>query len=253
MSVQRSSAGGVEALTATAAIGEAARSAWCRAHGPYSQQLAKWHENAAQTPAEPEEARAAPQHTRGNRGGIKELERGVRRNNRALAWAAASLVLSGKLEAVFENDIEQGTTRDVAERGQEAAAHRLSAYRQGRVPRHVDSRAQRNGCRDRRRARGQTVLGCEIELGRWPYPPRRDELTFGKPTAAEFLPGFFDVISIKLALVFGSPTSPKASASLRLRRTQLPKMEGQREILRSSIILMVQHFVGVGCTCREYL
>jgi hypothetical protein len=83
---------------------EAARSVWCREHGVYPQQLQQWRENAMQALAEPEEVRASPQQTRQDRRRIKELEREVRRKDKALAETAALLVLSRKLEAVFNKD-----------------------------------------------------------------------------------------------------------------------------------------------------
>ena len=97
----------LEAVIATAAMDEATRSAWCRENGVYPQQLQQWRDNATQALAEPEEARASPQQTKHDRRRIKELEREVRRKDRALAETAALLVLSRKLEAVF-NDKEKG-------------------------------------------------------------------------------------------------------------------------------------------------
>jgi hypothetical protein len=94
----------LEAVTTTAAMDEAARSVWCREHGVYPQQLQQWRENAMQALAEPEEVRASPQQTRQDRRRIKELEREVRRKDKALAETAALLVLSRKLEAVFNKD-----------------------------------------------------------------------------------------------------------------------------------------------------
>ncbi len=93
----------LEAVITTASMDEAARSAWCREHGVYPQQLAQWHNSATEALAEPEEARASPQQTRQDRRRIKELEREVHRKDRALAETAALLVLSRKLEAVFNN------------------------------------------------------------------------------------------------------------------------------------------------------
>ncbi len=93
----------LEAVITTASLDEAARSAWCREHGVYPQQLAQWRSNATQALTEPEEARASPQQTRQDRRRIKELEREVHRKDRALAETAALLVLSRKLEAVFNN------------------------------------------------------------------------------------------------------------------------------------------------------
>lgn len=93
----------LEAVIATAAMDEAARSAWCRENGVYPQQLQQWRENATQALAEPQEARASPQQTKQDRRRIRELEREVRRKDRALAETAALLVLSRKLEAVLSN------------------------------------------------------------------------------------------------------------------------------------------------------
>ena len=93
----------LEAVIATASMDEAARGAWCREHGVYPQQLAQWRDSATQALAEPEEARASPQQTRQDRRRIKELEREVHRKDRALAETAALLVLSRKLEAVFND------------------------------------------------------------------------------------------------------------------------------------------------------
>ena len=84
----------LEAVIATAALDEASRSAWCREHGVYVQQLQQWRDNATQALAAPEEARASPQQTQHDRRRIKELERELRRKDRALAETAALLVLS---------------------------------------------------------------------------------------------------------------------------------------------------------------
>jgi transposase-like protein len=94
----------LEALIATAGMDEAARSAWCREHGVYAQQLQQWRESAMQALAEPEEARASPQQTKQDRRRIKELEREVRRKDKALAETAALLVLSKKVAAIFNKD-----------------------------------------------------------------------------------------------------------------------------------------------------
>jgi len=93
-----------EAVLATSAMDEAARSAWCREHGVYPQQLAQWRAAATEALAEPEEARASPRETRQDRRRIKELERQLQRKDQALAETAALLVLSRKLEAVFNNN-----------------------------------------------------------------------------------------------------------------------------------------------------
>ena len=91
----------LEAVITTAALDEAARSAWCREHGVYPQQLAQWRSSAMQALGSPEEVRASPQQTREDRRRIKELERELRRKDKALAETAALLVLSKKVEAIF--------------------------------------------------------------------------------------------------------------------------------------------------------
>jgi len=83
---------------------EAARSAWCREHGVYPQQLQQWRDSATQALAEPSEKRASPQQTKEDRRRIKELERELRRKDKALAETAALLVLSKKVEAIFNKN-----------------------------------------------------------------------------------------------------------------------------------------------------
>ncbi|CAG9184711.1 IS3 family transposase ISAzo10 [Cupriavidus laharis] len=84
----------LEAVIITAAMDESARSAWCREHGVYPQQLQQWRDSATQALAEPAERHASPQQTKEGRGRIKELERELRRKDKALAETAALLVLS---------------------------------------------------------------------------------------------------------------------------------------------------------------
>jgi len=97
-----SAAARLEAVIATAALDEVSRSAWCREHGVYPQQLEQWRGAATQALAEPEEARASPQQTKHDRRRIKELERELQRKDRALAETAALLVLSKKVAAIFD-------------------------------------------------------------------------------------------------------------------------------------------------------
>ena len=91
----------MDAVLSTAAMDEAGKSAWCRASGVYPQELEAWRQAAMQALAEPEEVRASPKKTKQDRRRIKELERELRRKDKALAEAAALLVLSKKLEAIF--------------------------------------------------------------------------------------------------------------------------------------------------------
>ena len=90
-----------DAVLTTAVMDEAGKSAWCRAHGTYAQQLAAWQQHATQALAEPAEGRASPQQTKQDRRRIKELERELLRKDRALAETAALLVLSKKAKAIF--------------------------------------------------------------------------------------------------------------------------------------------------------
>ena len=96
-----------EAVLMTAALDEAGKSAWCRERGVYPQELEQWRESATQALAEPEEIRASPRETKADRRRIKELERELRRKDKALAETAALLVLSKKLEAIFQRDKDE--------------------------------------------------------------------------------------------------------------------------------------------------
>jgi transposase len=86
----------------TAAMDEAQRNAWCREQGLFPADLQQWRQDAMAGLSQPEEARASPQETREDRRRIKELERDLRRKEKALAETAALLVLSKKLEALFQ-------------------------------------------------------------------------------------------------------------------------------------------------------
>jgi hypothetical protein len=92
----------LEAVITTAAMDEAQRSAWCREQGLFPSDLQQWRQSAMSALSQPEEARASPQETREDRRRIKELERDLRRKEKALAETAALLVLSKKLEALFQ-------------------------------------------------------------------------------------------------------------------------------------------------------
>jgi len=97
----------LEAVITTAAMDEAQRSAWCREQGLFPADLQQWRQSAMAALSQPEEARASPQETREDRRRIKELERDLRRKDKALAETAALLVLSKKLEALFREGEEE--------------------------------------------------------------------------------------------------------------------------------------------------
>ena len=98
------SAARFDAVLTTASMGEEGKSAWCRANGVYPQTLPQWRDAARQALAEPHEAGASPKQTKHDRRRIKELERELRRKEKALAETAALLVLSKKVEAIFNKD-----------------------------------------------------------------------------------------------------------------------------------------------------
>lgn len=90
-----------DAVLTTATMDEAGKSAWCRANGLYLQELIAWRQSAVQALTKPEEARASPHQTRQDRRRIQELERELRRKDKALAETATLLVLSKKVAAIF--------------------------------------------------------------------------------------------------------------------------------------------------------
>ena len=89
----------LEAVIATAAMNEAARSAWCRERDVYPCELEAWKQDAIGGLGEPRETENAA--VKQDRRRIKELERELHRKDKALAETAALLVLSKKLAAVF--------------------------------------------------------------------------------------------------------------------------------------------------------
>lgn len=92
----------------TAAMDEASKSAWCRENGMYAQELEQWRAAATLALADPEDAtRISDREKKADRRRIKELERDLRRKEKALAEAAALLVLSKKLEAIFPKDKDE--------------------------------------------------------------------------------------------------------------------------------------------------
>ena len=106
----------LEAVIATAAMDEAARSAWCREHSLFPADLDRWKQDALGGLGEPRDDGAAEakqdqaaKRTDATQSGqparrrIKELERDLSRKDKALAETAALLVLSKKLLAIFRN------------------------------------------------------------------------------------------------------------------------------------------------------
>jgi len=86
----------------TAALNAQALSEYCRRKGLYPEQIARWKEAAMAGNAEPKpltrEERAAWQQEKKR---TRELERELRRKDKALAEAAALLVLKKKVQAIW--------------------------------------------------------------------------------------------------------------------------------------------------------
>jgi hypothetical protein len=91
----------LQAVIATAAMDEAQLSAWCREQGMYPTELQQWRSEATAALAESTEEQVTPQQAREDKKRIKELERDLKRKDKALAEAAALLVLSKQMEAIF--------------------------------------------------------------------------------------------------------------------------------------------------------
>jgi len=98
-----SSAARFDALLATAVMSEEERSAWCRTKGIFPSDLDEW-KGAARTALEAPDALGESADSTAQRRRIRELERDLRRKEKALAETAALLVLSKKAEAIFRGD-----------------------------------------------------------------------------------------------------------------------------------------------------
>ena len=87
----------------TAALNETQRGEYCRKRGLYPEQLQRWRERCERANGDPKAQRAAAEtHTATPR--IRELERELRRKDKALAETAALLVLRKKAEAIWGKD-----------------------------------------------------------------------------------------------------------------------------------------------------
>ncbi len=89
----------LEAVISTAPMDATSRSDWCREHGIYVADLEAWKRDALGGLEEPRGASAVD--TRQDRRRIKELERELHRQDKALAETAALLVMRRKLAAAF--------------------------------------------------------------------------------------------------------------------------------------------------------
>lgn len=95
-----------EAILATAGMSDEENSVWCRRQGLFPSELVEWRAvatGALETPG----SRPVGESTAAERRQIRELERELRRKDKALAETAALLVLSKKLSAIFHKDADE--------------------------------------------------------------------------------------------------------------------------------------------------
>jgi hypothetical protein len=95
-----------DAVLTTASMSEEQRNAWCRAQGIYPSELDEWRQAATRALANPSAASAGGSVGEERRR-VRELERELRRKDKALAEAAALLVLSKKVAAIFHKDADE--------------------------------------------------------------------------------------------------------------------------------------------------
>ena len=98
----------------TASMDEEAKSGWCREKGLYPNGLETWRQGATAVLAEPEEARVSPQQNGQAKKRIKELERELKRKDKALAETAALLVRSKKLSAIYGEGTDERSVWKIA-------------------------------------------------------------------------------------------------------------------------------------------
>jgi len=94
----------LQALLETHILDEMSRNAWCREQGVYPQQLQTWRSEIEQ--GETPNAAAARSELRELREEKKQLQRELNRKEKALAEAAALLVLQKKYQALWEDKDE---------------------------------------------------------------------------------------------------------------------------------------------------
>jgi transposase-like protein len=99
---QWSSADKFAVVVETASMNEAQLGAYCRAKGLYAEQIAAWREACVGANAEREiQTKAQREQAKKDRKQIHRLEREVQRKDKALAEAAALLVLQKKAQAIW--------------------------------------------------------------------------------------------------------------------------------------------------------
>ena len=105
----------VKAVMETAALSEEERGVYLRRNGLHSEQLDQWRQQVIESATGAFEEGAS----RGKRGGssaehkrIRELERQLRRKDKALAETTTLLVLKKKFEAMFEDEEDDTSSKN---------------------------------------------------------------------------------------------------------------------------------------------
>ena len=91
----------------TATLSEAELSLYCREKGLYPEQVKSWKQDCLDGfSASPERKREELKQAKADRKQVRKLKKELRRKEKALAEAAALLVLRKKLNAFYEEDQE---------------------------------------------------------------------------------------------------------------------------------------------------
>src|ERR1700712_794039 len=95
----------LDAVLITSSMDETAKSAWCRSNGVHLHDLVAWRKSAIDALGDVKPASGSTNQptsqAKADRLRIQQLERDLRRKNAALAETAALLVLSKKMEEVW--------------------------------------------------------------------------------------------------------------------------------------------------------
>jgi transposase-like protein len=92
----------------TAALTETELAEYCRSKGLYPEQIKAWRDAAIESQDSSQQAAAVQQQQgRDYRKQIKRLEREIQRKDKALAEAAALLILQKKMRALWEGGEEE--------------------------------------------------------------------------------------------------------------------------------------------------
>jgi len=94
-------------LVETATLHEAELSQYCREKGLYPEQVNAWKQDCIEgANSSPKRKREVLKQSSADKKRIRQLEKELRRKEKALAETAALLVLRKKLNAFYEEDLE---------------------------------------------------------------------------------------------------------------------------------------------------